>query len=613
MKSLKEKISQLAKKRIIRVISVWVGVILAILAILGIIFGPKVAKIYTQAKETTLQARKVASQLQAQNVIGLREESIILKKDIEKTKLVLEEVSFFAKLPFVSTYYNDAIHLLNAGSYSSEAAIIASDALIPFADSLGLKGSAAAGSAEEKVSKLVQIMPKIVPQVDVLQDKLKKVKKEIDPIDPKRYPEKIGSVKVRSFLGSFRSYVDGLEKVTPELKPILTNLPLSLGDPDPKTYLVLLQNDGEIRPTGGFITSVAYIKVHKGKIVGVRSEDVYKIDERIKYHPPAPPEISKTLGLDKLYLRDTNLSPDFVASMNMFNNLYQTSAGREDIDGFVALDTEFVRKLLEITGPVKTDRYGEVFSSEVGASGIPDVIYKLELYSQKLLVNTDDRKELLGDLLNSLLKAVLKSSTDKWQPLIDATYQSTQQKHLLVYSFNRDSQNLLEKYNMAGIITNSQTNDYLHINQANFGGLKSNLFITEVVEQEINVDKDGVVTKTVKLHLNNTHKSDGWLNGTYKDYVRVYAPLGSKLLEGKEVTTTTDLGKTVFATFVTLEPQSSTTLQIKYSLPKEVFSKYELTVQKQPGTKDQHFIIKLNGKSVSDTALKTDTTFSFPL
>ena len=593
------------------------GIFLALLIILFLFLFPHGVSFVASLKETLTQAKKVQDQVSAQNIIEVREQATALKEDLTKTRAELGFWGFLKFIPVLNNYYNDALHLLNAGSLSRGAVMAVSDALIPFADSLGLNGGSAGASTEENVSKFVQIIPKILTEVDKLQETLSAIKKEISPIDPKRYPEEYSGFKIRSSLTSFRDYVVGLEKFAPELKPILKNLPEALGESKPKTYLVLLQNNAELRSTGGFITSVAYMKLIRGQISSVKSEDVYRIDERIKDHPLPPEYLNKYLKVDKFYIRDANISPDFITSMDQFRALYEQSTDKVDFDGFIALDTEFVRNILQVTGPITTTKYKETFSSELNKDGISDVVYKLELYSQKLLIGQDDRKELLGDLLNSLLNAVLRTPGSKWQTLMQSIGESTRAKHLMFYSFDPNTQKLLEKYDLSGKIKDYDK-DYLHINQNNYGGLKSNLFITETIEQDIEVKDNGEITKTVSLHLNNSKKGDGWLNGTYHDLVRFMMPVGSELQPDTELgifEKTNYLNKANFVAYTNLEPLSSTTVTIKYKLPFRVYKgeEYKMLIQKQPGTKDQQIIIRVNGKEVVKDKLSSDKEYKFTI
>jgi len=156
--------------------------------------------------------------------------------------------------------------------------------------------------------------------------------------------------------------------------------------------------------------------------------------------------------------------------------------------------------------------------------------------------------------------------------------------------------------------------DYLHINDSNFAGGKSNIYVDQTVTQEINI-KNGKVTKKIAIEYKNPQPFNTWLNGINRDYVRFYVPNGSKLLSSKgsevPVTTIEDLGKTVYEAFIQVRPQNSRKLEVEYELPYNPDGKYNLLIQKQPGAKDFHYIIKINGSQKADFKLDTDKEFKF--
>ncbi|GIV45006.1 MAG: hypothetical protein KatS3mg035_2129 [Bacteroidia bacterium] len=100
--------------------------------------------------------------------------------------------------------------------------------------------------------------------------------------------------------------------------------------------------------------------------------------------------------------------------------------------------------------------------------------------------------------------------------------------------------------------------DYFHLNEANFGGAKSNLFVDQNVEMEYEIQKDGTIVKTVTINYKNPHPPSDCnlergglcLNAELRDWFRVYVPKGSSLRSSKgsevKITTYEELGKTVF-------------------------------------------------------------------
>ena len=59
-------------------------------------------------------------------------------------------------------------------------------------------------------------------------------------------------------------------------------------DSGPKTYLILVENEDELRPTGGFITAVGKVVIWNGQLVDLNIADSYSVDDINKAYPAAP-------------------------------------------------------------------------------------------------------------------------------------------------------------------------------------------------------------------------------------------------------------------------------------------------------------------------------------
>ena len=90
--------------------------------------------------------------------------------------------------------------------------------------------------------------------------------------------------------------------------------PALLGADGPRTYLILAQNNHELRGTGGFISAVGMIRVERGRITDLQLGDSYAVDDLSQPHPAPPAALAAQMGIDLLLLRDSNWSPDFPES-----------------------------------------------------------------------------------------------------------------------------------------------------------------------------------------------------------------------------------------------------------------------------------------------------------
>lgn len=589
-------------------------------------------KTYSSARKTYAQAKLALAAVKKQNITLASEELAKTKKELTQTQNDLENFSYVGYIPVLGGYYRDAEHGVKAGFEGIKAVEILIESVKPYADLLGLKGqgSFTGGSAEQRIQTAILTMGKITPRIDDVAESLSNLKKEVNEISPNHYPSFIAGGKVKNQLVSLQKTLDEAVILVEQARPLIKVLPSLLGETKEKKYLILFQNDKELRPTGGFMTAYAVFQVDKGIIHVDASSDIYNLDNTIRSKPKAPAPIKKYFPtVTQFHLRDTNLSPDFIESMKMFNELYEKATARKEVDGIVALDTHVLVSTIKILDD-EVVAGGIKFNTQIDKRcDCPQVIYQLEntistpksldLRVTKLADVQARRKDIIGVLLYAIMEKALKSSPKKyWGPLFQDIMEQIRQKHVLVYLYSEEAQTGIEAINAAGRI-NSFKGDYLHINQANFSGAKSNLFLKESVEQDYKIGNDGAITKKVTINYKNPYKASDCnlergqvcLNALHKGWIRVYVPKGAKLVSSKgsdvKVTTYEELGKTVIDGLVTVRPQGAATYTLEYTLPfKAEKGALPLKIQKQPGIQNWEYTIKVNGKKKHQFELEAD-------
>ncbi|KXK12249.1 MAG: hypothetical protein UZ22_OP11002000048 [Microgenomates bacterium OLB23] len=337
--------------------------------------------------------------------------------------------------------------------------------------------------------------------------------------------------------------------------------------------------------------------------------------------------------MSQFFIRDSNLSPDFIESNKLFDELYQKSSQKVEYDGIIAMDTYVLVDALKILGD--TQARGVNFSANIDKRcDCPQAIYTLlNEVDRPVAYIKADRKGILGDLLFAVMQKALGFSPSKyWGRLSqEVLMKNLNEKHILMDMKDKEIQNSLEALNFAGRIKSSEENvDYLHINDTNFAGAKSNLFVDHEIQSATEIANDGTVTRKLTINYKNPHKHSNCsleeseilgvgglcINATLRNWLRVYVPEGSKLVSfnGSEKKTLTydDLGKTVFEGFLGVQPMGKATVTIEYTLPFKVENKneYRLIVQKQPGTAGHEFAATLNGKKIIDSKLTRDLSYS---
>lgn len=598
------------------------GLLLVILAVFFvIIFIGK--DLYYSVQKTAVVAGEVYTAVKNQNLEETDSKLKLLEDKLYENENQLRRLAWVKYIPVIGVYQKDAEHLMNAGKAGLEAAKITVMTLIPYSDLLGLKGKSTfvQGSADERIKTAVETLDKVTPKLEEIAQKISIVGGELDKIDPQRYPEQVGSMQLKSRLVTGKTLFSQTAKLFVDAQPLLKKVPDLLGNKTPKTYLVLFQNDAELRATGGFITAYAIFKIDKGKMQVIKADDIYKLDSAKKKKYPAPKPIQNYhKNVTNFELRDSNLSPDFVVSMKEFESMLTESVGDfPKFDGIIAVDTHILVSAVSILGDFNV--YGRVFSAQNDSRcNCPKVIYELEDYATKPVAYVrEERKDIIGILFYQLMQRALGVSPSKyWGSLVQMLLSEAQQKHVLFYFHDEDAQKGIESLNFAGRIQSSKE-DYLHINNVNFAGAKSNLFVKQSVRQEITIDSDGTVSKTLSIAYKNPAPPSNCnleagqlcLNGILRNWLRVYVPTGSQLLEftgsEKETLTYDELGKTVFEGFLTVKPQGSAEVKIRYKLPsKMVQNQYKSLIQKQPGTDADEYTIVVNNKKTEKFSLTTD-------
>lgn len=447
--------------------------------------------------------------------------------------------------------------------------------------------------------------------------------------DLEKINEKISTIKVTKYSQEYQIKYALLLDIFKMIKTI----PYFTGIDSPRRFMIIFQNDKELRPTGGFMTAYSVIEIKNGRFSPISTEDIYNLDARYSSVIPAPETLVKYLKgpyliSPNLRLRDMNWSPDFEDSMSNLR-IALNEIGITNIDGVIAVDTHFLVNILDVLGPVGVPGFG-TYSTEINEEcKCPQVIHELEsfadvegpvvwdpvsgqiVYQPK---NADNRKKIIGPLINSILASAIAVPREKYPLLIFAFFKSLREKHILFYLTDVEHQKLFSSLGLSGKIKDYD-GDYLHINDANLGGRKSNLYVTQEVNQEIEVE-NGEIIKTLTLTYKNLMKHDGWLNSVLPNWVRVYVPKGSELLTvaGLEdkIEPYEDLGKTVFAGYFQLRPEGIAKVSFKYKLPFKTNNPYRLLIQKQPGTDAPLYTI-LIGRRIQEFNLRTDKEIKIKL
>lgn len=537
--------------------------------------------------------------------------------NFEEAQVRFRFVSFFKKVPWVKNQFEAVSYLLAAGSETAKGLRAVSELMSEIFEIIGETGAMVEGIIVPEETTFVEIssaqkkeiLEKLFLASPRLNDAIIKINSAIESL------EKINKAGVASqimeVVESARVALIEIQNKISQIAPLAEILPQLAGYPEAKTYLFLLQNSDEMRPTGGFIGTYGIIKVRDGEINFFETENIYVLDgpaeKFLKVEPPAP--IKKYLKVSNWFMRDSNWSPDFPDSAARAEWFYHAERGPEEkIDLVVAVTPTFVENLLRKIGNIELN--GEIFTPE----NLMDVLqYKVEKEYYEKGISEIQRKDILGDLTDKIFKRLITLPASRWPDILAVVKNSLEEKHLLFWGKNLELQNFILKEGWAGEIKNFD-GDYLMVIDANLASLKTDSVMDKRIRYSFKTGSDG------KLHarVDITYKNNGtftWKTTRYRTYTRIYVPDGSILIKGigmmendkisdparrpGKVDVSKEFGKTYFGAFISVEPGEERTLSFEYILPDKIKNQinsgmYKLFVQKQAGTKGHSLTLNLN-------------------
>lgn len=602
--------------------------IIAVVALVTIIFSffavyLPYRQIRVKGEIVMNSAKELKNDIKAKNIDLIKSRMNTIDSQYKDFEKAAKRVYWMSFIPYVSDFKNG----VEAGHYMISAGQTSVDAIYPYADLIGLKQKGETGaplSADEKLATAVVTLDKMIEKIDPISEDIRQAEIRLERINPNRYPKKIGKTEVRAQIVNLKTQFEGLESLFVDSKPLLKNLPEILGANEEKTYLVLYNNEMEQRPSWGFLTYYAVFKINKGRMTVESSQDMYFLDNSISSHPPAPRIIETYhINVPRFNIRDSNLSPDFVESLKLFNSLYDKSGRKVKYDGVVAVDSKMLVDLLTIYGDATVD--GITFSAkETEVCDCPQVIYKLfDLVDRPTPYLRENRKAILGDLMQELMRKVFGRGT-LLGTFTQSMFKSMDEKHVVLYFVDPELQKSVENLNYAGRIRTFE-GDYLHVNNANFAGAKSNLFVEKTLTSTTTFNENAV-ERTVVIDFKNPHPASDCnleraglcLNAKLRNLMRVYVPEGSELIsmkggivKDKKYNQYEELGKTVFEVYNEVLPQGKGQVTFTYRLPHSFTPKnYKLMIQKQPGEQTMMLKVDIDGAIKYDGKFDRDKTIT---
>lgn len=415
-----------------------------------------------------------------------------------------------------------------------------------------------------------------------------------------------GDSNLNNLFVTYEERVQGVRQNLTTLQQLKEHLPEILGENAQKTYVILLQNNQELRPTGGFIQAVAVVRFKNGVLSSSRVLSSYDIDKKFKGEVDPPDEVKKYLGENLWYFHDSNWNPHFPDTARQVA-WFVEQATKDKPDGVFAINLDTVGDLIDVYGELTLDEYNEVVTGK-------NLAERMLFHAEDSLNPESGKKDYGVVILEKLLDDIKNTPRDKAILLASAINKNFNSQQLLVTVFDEKIQDSLGNLGWNGAMVEpqcpSQFNkeecavDEIAQTEANIAINKANYYLKRKIEQNISLGA-GLVDHQRIITYQNESSTDVWPQGAYKAYIRFYLPEKAKLknilFDGKTITKSKirqykESGRRVVGIEIEVPVSSTKKLELNYSTPlpteKTPFS-YVFFDQKQPGTSGTETTVRL--------------------
>ncbi len=339
-----------------------------------------------------------------------------------------------------------------------------------------------------------------------------------------------GTLLANKVLGTI--HFDKVKNLAIQGQKFAENLPNILGVAKRKTYLVLFENNMELRPTGGFIGSYGLMTFDGGRMSDLTVNDVYSADGQLNGHVEPPTPIKDYLGEANWWLRDSNWDPDFPTSAKRAEWFLDKEVGKQ-VDGVISVDLFPIKEILKSTGPI--------FLPDFNLSLDNNNLYEKTQseVQDNFFPGTRKKASFLTALSRSLLSEVGKVEGTKKSLILKSFFESFEGRHLQVFLHDEELQKSLNSLIWDGSVINPSCGvncyaDLVGLVEANVGVNKANYFVTRNLELKLKTTPSKI-DRTLTLTLKNSANPSLGPSGRYKVYLRLLMPDDAELTSVRAV------------------------------------------------------------------------------
>lgn len=413
---------------------------------------------------------------------------------------------------------------------------------------------------------------------------------------PKTFQSKILDIK---------DIIFRLEDGTKVFKETISFLPDLLGVSERKRYLILFQNESELRSTGGWLTSYGVIGIEGGQIRELFVDDIYNADGTLKvqnktYIPPK--SMINALEITDWSFSLVNWYPDLLDTLSEAEPFIEDLGKGNKVDGLITIDVSLIQKLLERWNGIEVPGETQLITSE-------NIYSKIFEMHTEFTPGSTQKTTFLANLANEIVKKLLTMNISELMGISDIFEDSLNEKHLQATFKNKDAYNFFTNRNWANSLNSKYNNAPIAIDW-NWGGNKANLYLNKNYNLSATIKDIDTIDFAYSITVENSSSSEVYPEGNYINYQRIYIPSEATILritgiKDNEYTVYKESGFKVIGGWFNTPIESTNTLEVSYRIERGADSSnfpmvnqeqnvfLNINIFKQPGEKRHAYKLDL--------------------
>lgn len=344
-----------------------------------------------------------------------------------------------------------------------------------------------------------------------------------------------------------------------------------------KTYLVALQDNWELRGSGGLVETFLIIDFENGQIDQFQPFSTKDTDKLLKGSVQPPADFQSLTKLTQWYMRDSSWDPNIKNTLEKIAWFAQNEVKRP-IDGVILIDLNTLKSLVQIVGSVQVGESQSPISYQNFSS-----IYQSELDSSK------DYSQFLKSLLSAVFSQLGNLDSARSQKVIKLLYNQVKNRQIFVSSLSMGEMEVPECRSFLPCHI-----DYSYPVSSNMSGSKTNFYLHKSQNTSITLT-DTNQTTLHQFSYRYSPPTNSSAGPNHQEYLRVYVPsnispdyqvtIDGKALPKDSIQTGLSGGLKYLGVSFTVNKNQQVNVDFSYRVPIPTLKQfhYQLDLPNQPG------------------------------